>query len=136
MPFRSPVRFLLLAIFDCRPHVVTPPYQCPGELYAHFSAIVLSSDNACKRSTTCWTTGDWSPARLVIRVARNSLACSSQAKNAPPMKLVQASKSHRQCSEPEVMPVQAFQDIFLPLGKAKKLHFDAKCAEVRAGAPS
>ncbi|KAL1721603.1 hypothetical protein EV715DRAFT_287978 [Schizophyllum commune] len=56
------------------------------------------SDNACRRSTTCGavdhtrTTDDWSPARSAIRVARSSLACSSQAKNTPPMMLVQASK--------------------------------------------
>ncbi|KAL1722513.1 hypothetical protein EV715DRAFT_287523 [Schizophyllum commune] len=157
------------------------------------------SDNACKRSTTCGavdhtrTTDDWSPARSsVIRVARSSLACPSQAKNTPPMMLVQASKrfsapsrrpenriftpnaprsargpladergvwpgrggaarsavaslfseqrtalklqSPRQRSQPEVMLMQVY-DIFLPLGKAKKLHFDAKCAEIRAGAP-
>ncbi|KAL1698596.1 hypothetical protein EV121DRAFT_297013 [Schizophyllum commune] len=73
MPFRSPVRFFLLASLLQTSRSRTTPSM------------------PCERSTT-WgavdhtrTTDDWSP-------ARSSLACSSQAKNTPPMMLVQAFK--------------------------------------------
>ncbi|KAL1722516.1 hypothetical protein EV715DRAFT_287526 [Schizophyllum commune] len=78
-----------------------------------------------ERSTTCGaedhtrTTDDWIPARSVIRVARSSLACSSQAKNTPPMMLVQASKSPRQRSQLQVMPMQVSKTFFFPLERPK-----------------
>ncbi|KAI5821537.1 hypothetical protein K523DRAFT_359270 [Schizophyllum commune Tattone D] len=140
MPFRSPVRFLLLAIFDCRPHVVTPPYQCPALDH-------LLDDGRLEPRTVSHPRRSQQPCLLFPGEER--------AANEARAGLQDLFRSLHKAKKNRILTPNAprfargpladgcgfrrgewVSKVFCPLQKAKKLHFDTKCAEVRAGAPS